>query len=215
MGASVRFSRHPGTPPSRTRRAGCCLVVLALAAALTACADRDPGPSARTAPDPSPVGTAPPKVAHPMPAGVLGSDPCRALTPSQLTTLLGSPVHSGGPEPSGVANTCSWGNLDHRSLITLQFVFIWQDGLGHVYAKRNEGFFRELQPVQGFPVAAYGPDDESSLGRCGIAVGVADNAAFEVDATISLSHIGKTDPCEAARRIADAVITTLNAVTRP
>ncbi|WP_328606706.1 DUF3558 domain-containing protein [Amycolatopsis sp. NBC_00345] len=151
---------------------------------------------------------APPKITNPLPAGTLDGDPCRALTPSQLTTFLGASA-TGKPSDSGLAKTCHWANNDRGSLITVQFVYIWRDGLGHVYAKKDRGFFEELAPVQGYPVVAYGSRDDRSTGRCGVAVGIADNAAFEADATISRSNVGKTDACDAARRISDAVVTTL------
>ncbi|MDT8915853.1 DUF3558 domain-containing protein [Amycolatopsis sp. PS_44_ISF1] len=190
----------------------------AIAAWLLAGCSTGPGPVApgvgTSAPPESGIASplsAPSRVTNPLPAGTLDRDPCRALTPGQLTNLLGATT-LGEPSDSGIARTCSWANNDRGSLITIQFVYIWRDGLGHVYANRDAGFFKEMDPVQGFPVVAYGPDDERSIGRCGVAIGVADNAAFEADATISRSNVGKTDACDAARRIGDAVVTTLKGV---
>ncbi|WP_329072052.1 DUF3558 domain-containing protein [Amycolatopsis sp. NBC_01480] len=180
---------------------------------LSACSS-DPGhatPSAApwsSGPGVTPSDPAPPKIASPLPAGALNGDPCQALTPGQVTTLLGVPA-TGEAQDTGLAHMCHWANLDRGSSISVQFVYAWPDGLRAVYAKKNEGFFKELDPVQGYPVTAYGPEDDRPTGRCSVAVGVADNAAFEADATISRSKVGQADACDSARRISDAVITTL------
>jgi hypothetical protein len=137
-------------------------------------------------------------------------DPCGVLSATQVSNLLGTSA-LGESKDTGIAKTCSWANLDSGSLVTVQLVYAWSDGLGRVYAKKNEGFFENLEPVQGYPVVAYGPSDERSTGRCGVAVGIADNAAFEADATISRSKVGQADACDAARRVADAAVTTLKA----
>jgi hypothetical protein len=149
-------------------------------------------------------------VTNPLPPGTIDRNPCEVLNSSQIVTLLGAPAQ-GESKDTGIAKTCHWANLDRGSSVTVQLVYAWTDGLGHVYAKKNEGFFENLEPVQGYPVVAYGPSDERSTGRCGVAVGIADNAAFEADATISRSNVGTADACDAARRVADAAVTTLKA----
>ncbi len=165
-----------------------------------------PGSSQTTAA----AGPGTPKVTNPLPPGTLDRDPCSTLTASQVNTLLGTAA-TGEPQDTGIAKMCHWANADRGSGISVQLVYAWKDGLGHVYAKKNEGFFKELEPVQGYPAVAYGPSDDSSTGRCGVAIGVSDTMAFEADATISRSNVGKpgSDPCDAARRIGDAVVTTL------
>ncbi|GAB3368511.1 DUF3558 domain-containing protein [Amycolatopsis echigonensis] len=199
---------------TRIRRA--VLGLAASALALSACSST-PGtaqtpPTAGPSPTTSTAGSGAPKVANPLPAGTLDRDPCSTLTAAQVNALLGASA-TGEPQDTGVAKMCHWANLDRGSGISVQLVYAWKDGLGHVYAKKNEGFFKELEPVQGYPTVAYGPSDDSSTGRCGVAIGISDTMAFEADATISRSNVGKpgSDPCEAARRIGDAVVTTLKA----
>jgi hypothetical protein len=170
----------------------------------------DPGhalPSTGT-PQSTGSGAAPPKIANPLPSGTLDGDPCAALTSNQVIDLLGVST-TGKALDSGVAKTCHWANLDRGSSLTVQFVYAWRDGLGHVYTKKNEGFFQELEPIQGYPVVAYGQEDGRPTGRCSVAVGVADNAAFEADVTISRSNVGRGNACDSARRIGNDVVTTL------
>ncbi|MBB1152480.1 DUF3558 domain-containing protein [Amycolatopsis dendrobii] len=201
---------------TRTRLAAVGLATSALV--LSACSG-NPGtaqPSSPAVPSQSPsaAGSGAPKVPNPLPAGTLDRDPCSTLTAGQISTLLGTSSPDVQPaKDTGVAKACHWANLDRGSGISVQLVYAWKDGLGHVYAKKNEGFFKELAPVQGYPAVAYGPSDDSSTGRCGVAIGISDTMAFEADATISRANVGKpgSDPCEAARRIGDAVVTTLKA----
>uniref|UniRef100_UPI003F4982DB DUF3558 domain-containing protein n=1 Tax=Amycolatopsis sp. CA-096443 TaxID=3239919 RepID=UPI003F4982DB len=196
---------HPATP-ARPARAGIPALALVLAAA-AGCASTAPPTTAPSAAAPAaPTGGAP-AIAHPLPASLIRTDPCRTLTPAQVHDLLGVAA-PGHPSDSGIAAVCHWADLDRGSSVTVQFVYAWTDGLGRVYAKKDEGFFRELEPVQGYPIVAYGPTDDSPSGRCGVAVGIAATAAFEADATLPRSSVGREDPCQAARRIADAVLTT-------
>ena len=199
---------------TRTRLAAVGLAASALI--LSACSG-NPGTAQPSSPAglsqaPSAAGSGAPKVPNPLPAGTLDRDPCSTLTAGQISTLLGTSSPDVQPaKDTGVAKACHWANLDRGSGISVQLVYAWNDGLGHVYAKKNEGFFKELAPVQGYPTVAYGPSDDRSTGRCGVAIGISDTMAFEADATISRSNVGKpgADPCDAARRIGDAVVTTL------
>lgn len=196
------------------------LFALLLAAGLTACgggggkADPpaqslpDSGSSSSNAQQPS---TGAPKIADPLPASLIQGDPCKVLTDSQLKTLFsGASLDVQPSRDTGVAKQCHWANLDRGSGVSVQLVYAWTDGLGHVYAKKNEGFFKELAPVQGYPVVAYGPTDDRSTGRCSVAIGIADNAAFEVDVKLADSQTGKNvDPCQDAQHVADLAVTTL------
>ncbi|WP_376774757.1 DUF3558 domain-containing protein [Amycolatopsis jiangsuensis] len=168
-----------------------------------------PGPS--SAPAASSSGLPVPTVAQPLPASVVQGDPCKALTDAQVDGLFtNTPTRDHAADDTGVAHACSWHDVDRGSLVTIQFVYAWKRGLTDVYATQAKGgFFKVLQPVQGYPVVAYGPSDDRSRGRCGVAVGIADNAAFEADATVAQSATGTGDPCEDARNVANLALTTL------
>ena len=184
------------------------LSTAALSTMVLGCSGDEHGPASPTTSTTALPDTTPPTIAHPLPAKTLSGDPCRALTPQQVTTLLGVAA-TGEGQDTGLAHMCHWANLDRGSSMSVQFVYAWSHGLRNVYARRNKGFFKELDPVQGYPLAAYGPEDDRATGRCSTAVGVADNAAFEADATISRSKVGHADACGSAYRIDGAVVTTL------
>ncbi|MEC3980851.1 DUF3558 domain-containing protein [Amycolatopsis sp. H20-H5] len=200
------------------RRLGVCVAGLLTVGALAACSTK-PG-TAQPLPSSSPTaqpsgssqgnpGSGLPTITNPLPASVIQGDPCSVLTTAQLATLFSATPHRNAATDTGAAKSCSWSDLDKGSLVGIQLVYAWQDGLGHVYAKKNEGFFKELEPLHGYPVVAYGPSDDRSTGRCSVAVGVAGNAAFQADATLARSKVGQADPCDAARNIADLALTTL------
>ncbi|WP_409462448.1 DUF3558 domain-containing protein [Amycolatopsis sp. GA6-003] len=196
------------------------LLALALSAGLVACSGSggkaDPprqslpssGSSSSDAQQPS---SGAPKIANPLPASIVQGDPCKVLTDAQVKTLFSGASPAVQPsEDTGVAKQCRWSNPSRGSGIGVQLVYAWKDGLGHVYAKKNEGFFKELTPVQGYPVVAYGPSDDRSTGRCSVAVGIADDAAFEIDVKLANDQVGSSaDPCQDAQHVAGLAVTTL------
>lgn len=155
-------------------------------------------------------GAAVPTISNPLPASVIQRDPCSVLTSTQIDGLFtGTPTQS-PVQDTGAAKSCSWSDLDKGSLVGVQLVYAWKDGLRTVYNTQSQGgFFKVLQPVQGYPVVAYGPHDERSQGRCSVAIGIADNAAFDIDVTLARSVVGQADPCQDANHVADLAVTTL------
>ncbi|MFI5611080.1 DUF3558 domain-containing protein [Amycolatopsis sp. NPDC051903] len=186
------------------------LVVACAVAACSGTTGGNPMPSADpTAPSADPSA---PKVDSPLPASLIQGDPCTALTSTQIDSLFSNtPTRSPAAKDTGVAKSCSWGDDTRGSLIGIQFVYAWKHGIADVYATKGRGFFKVLAPVQGYPVVAYGPSDQRSKGMCNVAVGIADNAAFEADVQFATSSVGKGDPCDDARKVADLAITTLKA----
>jgi hypothetical protein len=202
----------------RPSRVGICIVGLVATSLLTACSS-EPG-----TPKPVPSSEAvvsggkqlpsagAPKVAMPLPSSLIKGDPCKALTAEQIKALFsGAQPELQPARDTGAAMQCRWANIDLGSSVGIQLVYAWNDGLSRVYATKGQGFFKELEPVQGYPVVAYGPTDDRSSGMCSVAVGIADNAAFEADAALARSKVGQSDPCDAARKIADFAVTTLKA----
>jgi hypothetical protein len=164
-----------------------------------------------SSPAPSPSNAAP-AIAQPLPASLIQGDPCTVLTPAQVATLFtGTPTRDPAADDTGVAKYCAWGDNVRGSLVSIQLVYAWKNGLATVYAKQGQGFFKVLAPVQGYPVVAFGPSDERADGRCSVAVGIANDAAFEADVKVANSAVGKGDPCDDARKVADLAVTTLKA----
>ncbi|WP_432850840.1 DUF3558 domain-containing protein [Amycolatopsis sp. CA-161197] len=167
-------------------------------------------PKPSTAAPSSSAGPQVPTIANPLPASLIQGDPCMALTPTQVGSLFsGTPTRDPAAKDTGVAKACFWSDVQRGSHVGIQLVYAWKHGLADVYAKKDQGFFKELAPVQGYPVVAYGPSDERPDGRCGVAVGISDDAAFEADAQVATSAVGTGDPCEDARKVADLAVTTL------
>jgi hypothetical protein len=73
--------------------------------------------------------------------------------------------------------------------------------------------WEELQPVQGYPAIGYLPngDDPTNKRDCQIVVGVADNLTYSVGLALGECVVGKKDPCDVGRNVADAVMTNLKA----
>ncbi|MFF4599451.1 DUF3558 domain-containing protein [Amycolatopsis sp. NPDC001319] len=180
---------------------------------LTACSGATEGnPEPGAVQSPSSAGPSAPKIDSPLPATLVQGDPCAALTSAQVDSLFSNtPTRSPAAEDTGAAKSCSWGDDARGSLVGIQFVYAWKHGLADVYATQGRGFFKVLSPVQGYPVVAYGPSDQRSKGMCNVAVGIADNAAFEADVQFANSAVGTGDPCDDARKVADLAVTTLKA----
>ncbi|MFF0144672.1 DUF3558 domain-containing protein [Amycolatopsis sulphurea] len=184
------------------------LAVTWVAAACSATTAGTPEPGASSSPPTG--GSAAPKIEHPLPASLIQGNPCSVLTSAQVNGLFSRPpTHDAAAKDTGVAKSCFWRDVDRGSLIGIQLVYVWKHGLADVYAKRGQGFFKELAPIQGYPIVAYGPADDRAKGACDVAVGIADNAAFGVGVDVASSAVGKGDPCDDARKVADLALTTL------
>ncbi|QRP48088.1 DUF3558 domain-containing protein [Amycolatopsis sp. FDAARGOS 1241] len=200
---------------ARARHVSIAIVGLAVICAVSACSGTSGTASPMSTGNPSPTtggqqsGSAAPEIANPLPASLIQGDPCAVLTSSQVDSLFSRPPQRGAAEDTGVAKSCSWSDVDRGSQIGIQLVYSWKDGLGTVYATQGRGFFKELAPVQGYPVVAYGPSDDRSKGFCNVAIGIANNAAFEADVRVANAVVGQGDPCDDARKVADLAITTL------
>lgn len=173
-------------------------------------------PGGSTAP-PSPAGkqlpyAGAPTVENPLPASVMDRDPCTVLPAEAVTELLSGP-QPGERKDTEVATFCSWSNGEKGSFVAIQLIHGAKDGLSQFYAKKDEAaYFEAQQPIQGYPVAAYGPvDDRQQGGACGVVVGIADDLVFEADATLSRANRGTADPCQVVRRVAEAALTELKA----
>ncbi|GLY41339.1 hypothetical protein Amsp01_073620 [Amycolatopsis sp. NBRC 101858] len=172
-----------------------------------------PVSSAPSAPSASsPVGEVPgpgvPKVADPIDLARLEHAPCDSLTPAQVAGLLGSEVET-KPEPDAyVGPVCNW-EAPGRAGVGIIFGKLDKRGLTRVYAEKGKAyaFVEPLEPVDGYPLAAYGPEDPKIKGeQCMVAVGTSDTQAIDISVDRSEKNIGKGDPCEAARQVTAMVL---------
>ncbi|PNE15556.1 DUF3558 domain-containing protein [Amycolatopsis sp. BJA-103] len=149
-----------------------------------------------------------PKVQNPLPATVLSGDPCvDALNSEQVTAALGVSVQ-GKREKMATGPFCSWANSSPASgaQITVGYDTSTHTGLSSVYqnTKPQSNTWKELS-VEGFPAAAH----DSAQDHCHISVGLADDLSVQVGGFLSRAKTGELDPCEAAAKVAGAVVTTL------
>ncbi len=81
-----------------------------------------------------------------------------------------------------------------------------------VYEAKGKTYklFEPLEAIDGFPVTAYGTEDErASRGKCTVALGTSDNETIDIVLEQSEANIGKKDPCNAAREAAIRVLATV------
>ncbi|MEU5257560.1 DUF3558 domain-containing protein [Amycolatopsis sp. NPDC021455] len=193
---------------------------------LTACTPKNDGsPSASSStPIQSPSsgssdevpGPGVPKVEHPIDIAHFKQAPCDALTATQVTQLLGSGV-TPKPEVKGEAGPqCRW-DSPHVSQAGVGVIFTGVDNRGITRVYNGQGkeypFFKALEPIDGYPVAAYDASgDQSSHGNCTVALGTSDQQTVDIDVTLSEENVTKKkDPCVAARDVAGKVLANLKA----
>ncbi|WP_199199240.1 DUF3558 domain-containing protein [Amycolatopsis sp. CA-128772] len=151
-----------------------------------------------------------PKVDVPIDISRFAQAPCDSLTSIQVNELLGA-----GVTPKAVFNAPGGPSCSvHPPQVTQAAVLVIFNkvndrGLTGVYQAKYK-FFLPLEPVDGYPVVAYGlVDDRASRGGCQIAIGTSDKQTVDVGVTQSEENIGKKDPCEAARGVASYVLSNL------
>ncbi|WP_233574173.1 DUF3558 domain-containing protein [Amycolatopsis panacis] len=166
------------------------------------------GPSAQQVP-----GKGVPKVEHPIDIGRPSRAPCTVLTAQQIGELLGG-VAPPKPYLDGAAGpSCYWGGDAAHGNASVEVIFPDVDKLGltSVYqaAGGAYGFFRPLDPVNGYPIAAYNIRDDRGIGECRVALGVSDRQTVDISARQARKNIGKKDPCDSVRGIAEMVLSNI------
>jgi hypothetical protein len=152
-------------------------------------------------------------VLHPIDVARFKREPCGALTDSQVTELLGSGVSGKSDLQAPAGPTCAWDSADvSQAGIGIIFMNADQLGLTSVYEAKDKQyhFFQPMEPLDGFPIVAYGASDErTSRGRCAVAIGVSDTQAVDVHVAQSEKNIGQKEPCAAAHDVAAQVLSNL------
>ncbi|MEU0790976.1 DUF3558 domain-containing protein [Amycolatopsis sp. NPDC005961] len=202
---------------------GTILVLSALLLALAACSTTNPGtpsPAGGTASTNTSSetgsnvpGPGVPKVPSPIDITRFKQNPCNALNANQVAGLLGSGVSGKSDLQAPAGPSCAWDSPDvSQAGIAVIFTGADQLGLTSVYAAQGKQyqFFQPLTAIDGFPIVAYGVNDErTTRGRCAVALGVSDTQVVDIHVSQSEGNIGKKDPCEAAHDIASQMLGNL------
>ncbi|MGY6656530.1 DUF3558 domain-containing protein [Amycolatopsis sp. TRM77291] len=153
-----------------------------------------------------------PKVEHPIDLARFKQDPCTALTKTQITELLG-PNTETLPRPDGSAGpACRW-SIPSTTEPRIHVIFsnFGDSGTAKFYAAKGTTYqlLEPLEPVDGYPVTAYGDKDKRAEGECSVALGTSDTQTVSINLVQSAANVGRKDPCEAAREGAVRVLATI------
>lgn len=199
------------------------IVVLGAAAlVLSACSTPEDGTPTPTGGATSPVpsssagqnpGPDVPKVSEPVDLAKFRAAPCDALTSTQAQDLIGPKVEA-TPRNESAGPACEWSTPGtSRPTVNVIFGKGPDGGTAAVYAAKGKAYklVEPLEPIEGYPVTAYGVIDRRAEGGCNVALGTSDTESITVTAEQSEGNIGKKDPCDAARLAAISVLATLRA----
>ncbi|MFI5562099.1 DUF3558 domain-containing protein [Amycolatopsis japonica] len=169
-----------------------------------------PSPSSATGPIPGP---GVPKVDNPIDLARFKPAPCNALTETQAEELLGAKAEARERLDGSTGPSCLWAPPSAtRPTVNVLFSKSPDRGMTSVYEAKGTTYklFEPLEPINGYPVTAYGTEDERiSRGKCSVALGTSDNETVDIVLEQSEANIGKKDPCDAAREAAIRVLTTI------
>jgi Protein of unknown function (DUF3558) len=173
-----------------------------------------PVPSSASAATGSAAGDVP-KVQDPLPASVLDGSPCdTALTTAQVDEFIGPPKPAERDNGFVTGPKCSWFSVDGVSG-SMSVFYDTKAGGGLSLDYRNtkpQSSRWEPTTLQGYPAVAFNPRglDQKVTGTCSISVGINDDLTYGVGMTLGDNARKKgTDSCEAAKDVANTVLTNL------
>jgi hypothetical protein len=145
---------------------------------------------------------------------VISGDPCQdALSPEQITTLMGSPVQHNRSDTPNVGPGCSWFNAARGSQIDVGYDATTRSGLSSVYqnTRPQSAVWKPIADVGGFPAVAHAgsPGQAPPADFCSITLGLADDVAVDVSVSLGRDKVGTLEPCDAATEAAKQVAATL------
>jgi hypothetical protein len=113
-------------------------------------------------------------------------------------------------ETKSTGPSCGWTDSAIAFSFGVTLLASNTNGIGAAYAKKGQAAYFEPLTIQGYPAAFFSPfrKDDRPVGDCGIVVGIADN--LEVDILVqAVRDPQKSQACQLAKQVADAMITTL------
>ncbi|UUV35650.1 DUF3558 domain-containing protein [Amycolatopsis roodepoortensis] len=200
------------------RRATLILTAAAVAA-LSACStppvdgSATPTSGGPSSAPPSSAGLPPdvPKVEHPIDVARFKQDPCATLTKPRVDELLGPRAEAkrtdGASGPS-----CRWSIPSTTQPRVHVIVSDFGDsGTAKFYAAKGTTYklLEPLEPIDNYPVTAYGDKDNRAEGQCSVALGTSDTQTVSVNLVQSEAKVGTEDPCKVAREAAIRVLATI------
>lgn len=150
-----------------------------------------------------------PRVKNPLKTDAFRKQPCSVLTKPQLEKL---DLHAKGkPDPhGGIASACDWHDEKGVTGGTYSIGFIRGGaGLSGPYSNRTGDFFKEIDPISGYPSVISMTGDHRSQGSCNIYVGLNDHQALGVGATMDPDAPNYDNPCGVAAKLAEKVVETV------
>ncbi|EHR63950.1 DUF3558 domain-containing protein [Saccharomonospora cyanea] len=200
---------------NRTARAVSVLALVTAASVLTACGDDSaanppslPGPAETPASSTAGTGGEAPKVSNPLDAASLVTDPCQALSSSQLDQLG---LTEGQPRPNeGLeSGACRWerpeGSLDS---VDLTVIAENGNGLSALYADKESNEYFEPTEIAGYPAVYASLLDSRDSGICDLWIGVNEREVLHVMTNLASTKTAEAS-CGLAADVAEAAITTL------
>nr|WP_219148226.1 DUF3558 domain-containing protein [Amycolatopsis sp. TNS106] len=156
-----------------------------------------------------------PKVPNPFPESIFAGDPCAdSLNAEQIDMVLGAPVQTKRADADSIGPGCDWANTVTGGHAIMAYAIKLPGGLSAIYenVKPKAEVWKPIASLQGFPAVAYvSPSGGSPDKFCQISIGATDNTTIEISAFLSIESKGKKDPCDAAKAVADSVLTSLRA----
>lgn len=159
-----------------------------------------------------------PSVSDPLAVESTLSTPCNVLTDKQLNEFPGEIRNEETEDTTRIGNglACAWtfeGDRYSYGSLTAGFVLPTASyhGLSSIYRSHQETGYETFQPVEisGYPAIINNETDTTDAGDCRISVGLRDDTAYRVSATLSSEHPHYDQPCEQAKKLGEFVVENL------
>jgi hypothetical protein len=131
------------------------------------------------------------------------SDPCSAITTSQVESL-GGKVKSVATDELSLGRGCAWVFADLAGDANAGLVTGNKNGLSSIYAQNARGGLTSFAPVAavaGYPAVTYENGGEEK-GSCTLAVGVRNDLVYTVITQLNDNNTSYGDPCGMATKMA-------------
>lgn len=199
----------------RTRKLASLTISCLAAVTVAACSSPTSGAPAPTssAPVSSQQTSALPHHGAPAVAGALNAtavttDPCTAVTSSQVEQA-GGKVSSSRVDQLSAGKFCTFAFEDGLSTVSAGVDTLDKDGLSHLYALKaqNSGIttFEPQKPVLGYPAVKFANGGEDST-ECQLAVGISNETMYMVFSRLGSQSPYASNPCDLSAKVAEFAI---------
>lgn len=150
-----------------------------------------------------------PKVQKPLHASTFRERPCEVLSRQQLDKLE---LHAKGEldADGSLGRGCDWNDTGGRTGGSYGITFVKGGaGLSGPYSHRTSSFFKEIDPIAGYPAVISMTGDHRAEGSCTIAVGINDHQEIAISADMDRKAPNYDNPCGVAAKLAEKVVETV------